>query len=68
MFGVACLGLMSISYEASAVQVIHSSNRHRNSEETNELNRLEELQELLRKQVRIQQEMLDLQRQQQNKR
>ncbi len=54
-------------HEIQAVQIIHSSDSSRTEKETYELNQREEQQELLRRQVQIQQEMLNLQRQQQFK-
>lgn len=63
IFSIACM--IAISYEAYAVQIIHRSDNNRSRESTYELNRLEEQQELLRRQVQIQQEILNLQRQQQ---
>lgn len=64
IFFIACFGLISSSQEAFSIQIIHSSRNPRDKVEINELNRREEQQELLRQQVRIQQEMLDLQRHQ----
>jgi hypothetical protein len=56
--------LMMVSSNVFAVQVIHRPNSYRSQEETNELNRLEEQQELLREQLKIQKKMLQLQQQQ----
>jgi ERCC4-type nuclease len=56
--------MLLTSYSAFAVQVIHSSSPNRTAAQTAELNRLEEQQELLRKQVRLQEESLRVQKQQ----
>lgn len=52
---------LAITFEANAVQVIHSSNSSRDAKETYELNQREEQQELLRRQVEIQQQQLQIQ-------
>lgn len=62
ILALACMLLTS--YSAFAVQVIYSSSPNRTAEQTAELNRLEEQQELLRKQVRLQEESLRVQKQQ----
>lgn len=61
-----------VSSQVQAVQIIHRSNGNRNAQETYELNQQEERQELLRRQIRLQeqqlqaqQQALELQRQQQ---
>ncbi len=64
IFAITLLGFTITSQEAFAIQIIHNSKNSRNQNEINELNRREEQQELFRQQVRIQQEMLDLQRHQ----
>lgn len=63
-FIVALACMLLTSYSAFAVQVIYSSSPYRTAAQTAELNRLEEQQELLRKQVRIQEQMLQVQQQQ----
>jgi hypothetical protein len=84
VFSIGCLGLMIISHEASAIQIIPcnkkpssgqivsnaigsflgAQNNCRNQRDNDEFNRMQEQQQLLREQVRIQQEMLNLQRHQ----
>jgi len=56
---------MLVSHNVFAIQIIHQSSKNRSSEETAELNRKEEKQELLRKQVEIQEQTLRLQQRQQ---
>jgi len=64
ILGTACLGLILSFNQGFAIQIIHSSKNNRNNSEINELNYREEQQELLREQIRIQQEMLNLQKHQ----
>jgi hypothetical protein len=86
MFSMLFLGTMSISLDASAMQVLQSNKKpsagqrvsnaigmalygsnqgyQQNQDDRNDFNRREEQQQLLREQVRIQQETLNLQRHQ----
>jgi len=63
IFTLFCM--MLVSHNVFAIQIIHQSSKNRSSEETAELNRKEEKQELLRKQVEIQEQTLRLQQRQQ---
>lgn len=49
--------------QAEAVQIFYRSNANRSAQETYELNQQEERQELLRKQIRLQEQQMRIQQQ-----
>lgn len=57
------LFFIAVTSQAQAIQVIYRSNSNRDAQATHELNQREEQQELLRKQVRMQEEQLRIQQQ-----